>query len=213
MTAWLAAQGYSGRRSGAELHARLVAAPPGVSGETADALAAVTLALVAAVAAIDEQAKVLEARIAEQLGRHPDGALFTSLPRAGRVRAAALLAEIGDRRERFPTPESLACLAGATPSTRQSGQHRAVTFRYTCDKKLREALVDFAQDSRRANPWAEDLYRRARERGKSHPHAVRILARAWTSVIWRCWQDRVPYDPARHHALQRLILAPTAVAA
>ena len=176
-------------------------------------MAAVTLALVAAVGAIDEQAKALEARIAEQLARHPDSALFRSLPRAGRVRAAALLAEIGDRRERFPTPESLACLAGATPSTRQSGQHRAVSFRYTCDKKLREALVDFAQDSRRANPWAEDLYRRARERGKSHPHAVRILARAWTSVIWRCWQDRVPYDPARHRALQRVLLAPTAVAA
>ena len=143
----------------------------------------------------------------EQLARHPDAVIFTSLPRAGRVRAAALLAEIGDRRERFPTPESLACLAGATPSTRQSGQHRAVSFRYTCDKKLRDALVDFAQDSRRANPWAEDLYRRARERGKSHPHAVRILARAWVYVIWRCWQDRVPYDPARHGALQRLTLA------
>ena len=85
MSAWLAAQGYSVRRSGAELHARLAAAPPGVSGETADALAAVTLALVAAVAAIDEQAKALGARIAEQLERHPDRAIFTSLPRAGSV--------------------------------------------------------------------------------------------------------------------------------
>jgi transposase len=210
---WLRAQGYSGRRTGAELHARLVAAPPGVSGPTADALAAVTLALVAAIAAVDEQAKALEARIAGQLARHPDAAVFTSLPRAGRVRAAALLAEIGDRRERFPTAESLACLAGATPSTRQSGQHRAVSFRYTCDKKLREALVDFAQDSRRSNAWAEDLYRRARARGKSHPHAVRILARAWVAVIWRCWQERVPYDPARHGALQRLLGASTGAAA
>ena len=210
MSAWLAAQGYSGRRSGAELHARLAAAPPGVRGPSADALAAVTLALVAAVAAIDEQAKALEARIVEQLDRHPDRVVFTSLPRAGRVRAAALLAEIGDRRERFPTPASLACLAGVTPSTRQSGQHRAVSFRWTCDKKLREALVDFAQDSRRANPWAEEVYRRARARGKSHPHAVRILARAWVYVIWRCWQDRVPYDPARHGALQRVTLAPAA---
>jgi transposase len=207
---WLAGQGYSGRRSGAELHARLVAAPAGVRGPSAEALAAVTLALVAALAAIDEQAKALEAHIAEQLRRHPDSAIFTSLPRAGRVRAAALLAEIGDCRERFPTPASLACLAGAVPSTRQSGQHRVVSFRWTCDKKLREALVDFAQDSRRANPWAEDLYRRARARGKSHPHAVRILARAWVYVIWRCWQDHVPYDPARHGALQRGILAPAA---
>lgn len=207
MSAWLRAQSYSGRRTGAELHARLVAAPAGVRGESADAMADVTLALVVTMAAIDEQAKALETRITEQLARHPDAVIFTSLPRAGRVRAAALLAEIGDRRERFPTPGSLACLAGATPSTRQSGQHRAVSFRYTCDKKLRDALVDFAQDSRRANPWAEDLYRRARERGKSHPHAVRILARAWVYVIWRCWQDHVPYDPARHGALQQLTLA------
>ena len=42
---------------------------------------------------------------------------------------------------------------------------------------------------------------------RRHPHAVRILARAWVYVIWRCWQDRVPYDPARHRALQQVILA------
>ncbi len=72
------------------------------------------------------------------------------------MRAAALLAEIGDVRERFPTPESLACLAGAAPSTRQSGQHLAVTFRFACDKKLRDALIDFAEDSRFANRWAAE---------------------------------------------------------
>lgn len=207
MAAWLAAQGYCGRRTGAELFTRLEAAPPGIAGGTADAMAAVTLAYVRAIAAVRDQAEALEARIVEQLALHPDGHIFTSLPRSGRVRAASLLAEIGDCRERFPTPESLACLAGATPSTRQSGQHRAVTFRFTCDKKLRDALIDFAQDSRRANAWAADLYARARARGKSHPHAVRILARAWVHVIWRCWQDRTPYDPARHHAFRRVIAA------
>jgi transposase len=133
----------------------------------------------------------------------------TSSP-ACRGRAAALLAEIGDCRERFPTAESLACLAGATPSTRQSGQHRAVTFRYACDKKLRDALIDFADDSRLSNPWAADLYRRARARGKTHPHAVRILARAWVDIIWRCWQDHLPYDPSRHAGLQRVLLAEAA---
>jgi transposase len=207
---WLAAQGYSGRSGGAELHARLEAAPRGMTGESAVAMAAVTLALVAAIGAVREQIDGLEQCIAEQLQVHPDGHIFTSLPRAGRVRAAALLVEVGDCRERFPTPESLACLAGATPSTRQSGQHRAVTFRFSCDKKLRDALIDFAADSRQSNPWAADLYRRARARDKTHPHAVRIVARAWVDVIWRCWQDRVPYDPTKHHALQRLLLAPAA---
>jgi transposase len=157
-----------------------------------------------------EQITLLEERIVEQLAVHPDGAIFSSLPRSGSVRAATLLAEIGDCRERFPTPEALACLAGAAPSTRQSGQHRAVSFRYACDKKLRDALNDFAADSRFGNDWAADVYGRAIGRGKHHPHAVRILARAWVYVIWRCWQDRVPYDPGRHQALQRVTLAKAA---
>ena len=210
MAAWLAAQGYSGRRSGEELHARLVAAPRGRVGDSADAMAAITLSLVRTIGETRRQADGLADRIGERLALHPDGHIFTSLPRSGSVRAAALLAEIGDCRERFPTVDSLAGLAGAAPSTRQSGQHLVVTFRYACDKKLRDALIDFAADSRRANPWAADIYQRARADGKRHPHAVRILARAWLGVIWRCWQDRTAYDPSRHQALQRVLLAPAA---
>ena len=63
------------------------------------------------------------------------------------------------------------------------------------DKQLRGAVIDFAGDSHHDNPWAADLYQRARARGHDHPHAVRILARAWLHVIWRCWQDHTPYDP------------------
>jgi transposase len=210
MAAWLKGEGYPGRTSPDELCRRLEAAPLGVTGPEAEARAAVTLAFVRSLMAVRDQVAELEARIAEQLELHPDGTIFRSLPRAGQVRAANLLAEIGDVRERFPTPESLACLAGAAPSTRQSGQHLAVTFRFACDKKLRDALIDFAEDSRFANPWAAEVYRRAIERHKSHPHAGRILARAWVYVIWRCWQDRVPYDPARHRALQQVVLAQAA---
>ncbi len=57
------------------------------------------------------------------LDAHPDGPIFRSLPRAGTIRAAALLAEIGDCRGRFPDPE-LAAAAGVAPSTRSSGRHR-----------------------------------------------------------------------------------------
>jgi transposase len=210
MAAWLRSEGYCGRTSAAELHRRLETAPLGVTGSEAEARAAVTLAFVRALLAVRDQIAELERRIREQLELHPDGPIFRSLPRAGQVRAAALLAEIGDVRERFPTPESLACLAGAAPSTRQSGQHLAVTFRFACDKKLRDALIDFAEDSRFANPWAAEIYRRAIERHKTHPHAGRILARAWVYVLWRCWRDRVPYDPARHRALQQVVLAKAA---
>jgi transposase len=207
LDAWLRANGYCGRRSAAELYRRLRDAPAGLLGDEGRARGALTEALVRVLVGVREEIARLEARIGEQLALHPDGPIFQSLPRSGTVRAAALLVEIGDRRERFPTPESLACLAGAAPSTRASGKHRTVTFRWAADKKLRDALIDFAGDSRHANPWAADLYAKARARGKSNPHAERILARSWAGVLWRCWQDREPYDPARHGALQRLATA------
>src|ERR1019366_5181130 len=189
----------------AVLHARLTAAPRGITGPDADAQACITHALHAVLTTLAEQIKKLSAQISSQLAAHADSHIFPSLPRSGTVRAARLLAEIGDCRARFPTPESLACLAGAAPSTRQSGKIRAVTFRWSCDKQLRDAVTDFAGDSRRASPWAANLYDRARARGHDHPHAVRILARAWLFVIWHCWQDGTAYNPARHRALQTLL--------
>lgn len=204
LASWLAANGYCGRKDPAELHARLTTAPAGTTGEDGDARAAITLAYVTILRALRTQIDELDTRIAELLDAHPDGRIFRSLPRAGTIRAATLLAEIGDCRARFPDPESLTSLAGATPSTRASGRHRVVTFRWSCDKKLRDALCDFAGDTMRASPWAETRYRALRASGKTHPHAERILARSWGHIIWRCWQDHTPYDPTRHGAANRL---------
>jgi transposase len=205
LAAWLRAQGYCGRQDPAGLHQRLAAAPRGATGDDGAAQAHVTRALLAVLASLVKQIKVLDAQIAEQLALHADAHIFTSLPRAGTVRAARLLAEIGDCRARFPTPESLICAAGVAPSTRQSGKHKAVTFRWAADKQLRDAVCDFAGDSRRASPWAARLYHDAIARGKDHPHATRILARSWLYVIWHCWQHGIAYDPARHKALQRIL--------
>lgn len=201
--AWLKANRYSGRKSPAVLYGRLCDAPKGVDDD-GGATGAVVLALVAVLKSMRIQIAELEARIAEQLETHPDAEIFTSLPRAGVVRAATLLAEIGDCRARFPDPESLAGLAGVVPSTRRSGRMRIVEFRWSSDKKLRDALCDFAGDSWQGNTWAEQRYRNLRKT-KTHPHATRVLARSWAHVIWRCWQDRVPYEPASHGGYQRLI--------
>lgn len=199
LAAFLKRIGYSGRKPPAELLSRIKEAPSGsLADAEVEARATCVLALVDAIERCEAKARELEGEITELLESHADAPIFTSLPRAGRVRAAALLAEIGDVRERFPDPESLAALAGAVPVTRVSGKHRSVSFRWACDKKLRHAVMDFAGDSRHASPWAARIYRRAIERGCSHPHAVRILARAWLRVIWRCWQDRAPYDAANH---------------
>ena len=205
LTGWLAKVGYCGRVAPAVLHQRVLDAPRGSTGPDADIHAATTAAFVAVLRALGIQIAALEVSISDQLDVHPDQHIVTSLPRSGMVRAARLLAEIGDARGRFPTADSLACLSGVAPSTRQSGKVKAVTFRWSADAQLRDALCDFAGDSRHANPWAADLYQRARDRGHDHPHAVRVLARAWVGIIWRCWQDGVAYNPDQHNALQRVL--------
>ncbi|MFT3888457.1 MAG: IS110 family transposase [Arachnia sp.] len=205
LAAWLVKVGYSGRTDPAVLHARLLAAPRGATGPEASHHATTTLALVAVLRTLNTQIAALADSITAQLDIHPDAPIVKSLPRSGTVRAARLLAEIGDARGRFPTADALACLAGVAPSTRQSGKTKAVTFRWGADKELRDALCDFAADSRHDNPWAADLYNRARARNHDHPHAVRILARAWVHIIWRCWHDHLAYNPDQHRALQHIL--------
>ena len=205
---WLRSAGYNTRRAPAVLYNHLTAAPDGTRGVEGEARACVTLAYLNVIESIIEQTTVLEKRMAELLDRHPDAHIFRSLPRCGTIRAATILAEIGDCRARFPDAESLACLAGVAPSTRASGKHRAVTFRWTSNTRLRNALCSLAGDSRNGNDWAAHRYRQLRADGKRHPHAERILARTWSHIIWRCWQDNRPYDPTRHRALQQLQTAP-----
>jgi transposase len=207
---WLAGQGYCGNKTGEQLHQRLVNAPRGLEGIEGDARGLITLTLVEAISHLNGRIDVLEHQVHQQLAQHPDAHIFTSLPKAGIVRAATLLAEIGDARGRFPTDDALAALAGVAPSTRRSGKMHAVTFRYACDKKLRDAIINFADDSRHASPWAADIYTRARARGCRHPHAVRILARAWIRVIWRCWQDGTAYDPDKHGGHQKHLMTAAA---
>ena len=209
LSTWLSSVGYKGRTDATALHARLSARPRGLTQADGAAYVAITTALVATLTNLVSQIAQLSAQIADQLAAHADAHIFTSLPRSGTIRAARLLAEIGDCRGRFPTPDALACLAGVAPSTRQSGKTRSVGFRWACDKQLRDAVCDFANDSRHANPWAANLYNRARARGHDHPHATRILARAWLHVIWHCWQTHTPYQPTRHRALQTLLTQQT----
>jgi transposase len=205
MAAFLIKHSYCGRRTPAELLARLRSAPAGTTLESlTEALRDAVLAAVGVLTALNASVKNLDRSIAAHLGEHPDGAIFTSLPRSGQVNAAQVLAEWGDARQAYEHPDSVAALAGVTPVTSQSGKHRSVYFRWACNKRFRAAITTFADNSRHASPWAAKIYNDARASGKDHPHATRILARAWIRVIYRCWLDNTPYDPARHGAAATL---------
>jgi len=205
---FLGQHAYCGRRPVAELLARLRTAPASQVGEAeAEASGEVVRALVAVLAPLVGHIQQLSAAIEAALPQHPDGPLLQSLPRSGAVNAAQILAELGDDRARFPTDEQLAAEGGLAPVTHASGKHHAVVFRWACNKRLRRALTTFADNSRHASRWAAVVYQRARARGCRHPHAIRILARAWARILRRCWQDRTPYDINRHRAAQAIAAA------
>ena len=205
MAAFLGQHGYSGRRPAAELLERLRAAPDGIAdGPETEARRDAVLGYARVIRALNTSIKNLDRSVSARLGEHPDGEIFASLPRSGRINAAQMLAEWGDCREAYDSPDAVAALAGATPVTKKSGKHEAVHFRWACNKRFRKAITTFADNSPHASPWAADVYQRAIARGCDHPHAVRVLARAWIRVIWRCWRDRKPYNDTIHAAAVRL---------
>jgi transposase len=205
LRSFLAQHRYPGRRTPAELLARWRAAATGLAGDAeADAKGELVRALAAVLATLVTRIAELTSRIEHAVADLPDGKIIMSFPRAGRICAAQILAECGDRRERFQTEDQLAAEAGVSPVTHASGKSRGVTFRWACNHRLRAAITCFADNSRHSSPWASAIYRKARTRGCDHPHATRILARAWVRVLWRAWVDRQPYDPAKHRAAAQI---------
>jgi transposase len=200
---------YRGGKSPAELVRRLRAAPASANPITPTVLETILRSSIAQIGLLNAEITRLERDVADALAAHPKTALLQSLPRVANVSLAALIAEIGPLLDRCENPEQVAAMCGAAPVTRASGKSRTVGFRYTANKPARVAITGFADNSRHSSAWASDCYRRARERGARHPHAVRILARGWVRVIWACWTTHTAYDPARHHGEQRLIAAKT----
>jgi transposase len=206
MAAFCAQHAYCGRRSAEELLARLRQAPSVALGELEmDAKGELASSLARALSTLVEQIRLLSSRIEHHIANTDDGRIVMSFPRAGRICAAQILAELGSVRERFDSGEHLAAEAGVAPVTYASGKHKGVVFRWACNHRLRAAITCLADNSRHASAWAAALYAKARARGCDHPHAIRILARAWLRVLWRAWIDRKPYDPALHGGLQHLL--------
>ena len=206
LAAFLARHGYCGRKTPEQLLKRLRSAPtPAIGEHETDARRSTVAGLVAALEPLVAQISQLTGEIRGALRAHPDGPIFLSFLRDPKsvITAAGLLAEIGDNRARYPRDETLAADGGQAPVTKQSGKHRAVGFRWACDKRLRNHIGVLADSTRHWHPWAHDVYQRAIDRGCDHPHAIRILGRAWTRVLWRCWQDHAAYDPTQHQALTR----------
>jgi len=132
--------------------------------------------------------------IAQRAQEHPDFSLFDALPGAGAVFAPRLLAAFGEQRERYASAEERQKYAGIAPVTERSGKKTWVHWRLQCPKFLRQTFVEWAAESTRHSFWAQVYYQQQRAKGKAHQAAVRALAFKWIRILYRCWQDRTPYD-------------------
>lgn len=148
--------------------------------------------------------KQMDKQIAELFAQHDDHELFSSFPGAGAVFAPRLLSAVGANRDRFTAAEEIQQLSGIAPVIERSGKTCFVHRRFACPKFLRQSFHEYAAQSIRWSPWARAYYDRQRQRGNGHHAAVRSLAFRWIRIIFRCWQNRVPYSEETYQqALRR----------
>lgn len=139
-----------------------------------------------------------EEEIDKLLASHPDAELFDSLPGAGKALVPRLLAAFGSDRGRFERATEVQQYSGIAPVTERSGKKSWVHWRWAAPTFLRQTFHEFAGLSIQQSAWARAYYEQQRERGKGHHAALRALAFKWIRIIFRCWQERTPYDEGRY---------------
>ena len=96
---------------------------------------------------------------------------------------------------------ALSCYTGIAPVTERSGKTQLwVHIRWSCPKFVRQSWHEFANSSIKFSAWAGLCYQEFRKK-MDHHEAIRKLAYKWQRIVWRMWQDRQPYDEARHLAM------------
>ena len=168
----------------------------------AQSLAAQSLA--AALAALRPIIARYDQQIAQLFASHPDAAIFANLDGAGEVLAPRLLVAFGTDRERFAHADAMPCYSGTAPVTEKSGKQKWVHWRWARPVFVHQSFVEFALHSVPKSRWAKCCYQELIAKGHGHWAALRVLALKWQRILWRCWQDRTPYDEATYlKSLQR----------
>jgi transposase len=152
--------------------------------------------------------KTFDQRITEAFAEHDDHEIFSSLPGAGPVLAPRLLATMGSKRERFESAANLQNYTGIAPVTKQSGGKCYIHRRYLCSKFHRQSFHEYAKESVLWCRWAASFYLQQRTKGSYHHASVRALAYKWQRIIWRCWQNRKPYEEKTYEAALRKSKSP-----
>ncbi|KZS80734.1 IS110 family transposase [Mycobacterium persicum] len=160
----------------------------------AAAFGATTTAAVHVIAALNTQIAELEAILADHFEQHPDADIYRSLPGLGVILGARVLGEFGDDPNRYTTAKCRKNYAGTSPLTVASGRKRAVLARHVRNKRLYDALDQWAFCALTRSPGARVFYDQHRANGDSHHQALRALGNRLVGILHGCLRHHTLYD-------------------
>jgi len=158
------------------------------------AFAATTRATVGIIAELNHQISELEAALAAHFETHPDADIYLSQPGLGVVLGARVLGEFGDDPTRYTDAKSRKNYAGTSPLTVASGKKRAVLARHVRNRRLYDAIDQWAFAALLASPGARALYDQHRAAGDTHHQALRALGNRLVGILHGCLRHHQPYD-------------------
>lgn len=158
------------------------------------AFAATTQAAVGIIGELNRQIADLETALAARFEQHPDAAIYLSQPGLGDVLGARVLGEFGDDPERYADAKSRRNYAGTSPITVASGTRRAVLARHVRNRRLYDAVDQWAFCSLSASPGTRAYYDQRRAAGATHHQALRALGNRLVGILHGCLRNRTLYD-------------------
>src|SRR5580693_9314033 len=172
------------------LRAEQLTAPAAVTA----AFGASTRAAVGVIAELNRHIADLEAELATHFEAHPDADIYRSLPGLGVILGARVLGEFGDDPNRYTTAKSRKNYAGTSPLTIASGKKRAVLARHVRNRRLYDAVDQWAFCALATSPGARTFYDAHRAAGDLHHQALRALSNRLVGILHGCLRHHTAYD-------------------
>jgi len=175
------------------LRSEQLAAPAPVTA----AFGATTRAAVGIIIELNHQISDLEAELSTHFEKHPDADIYRSLPGLGVVLGARVLGEFGDDPTRYTTAKSRKNYAGTSPLTVASGKKRAVLARHVRNRRLYDAIDQWAFCAITRSPGARTYYDQHRAAGDLHHQALRAVGNRLVGILHGCLRHHTEYDEYR----------------
>jgi transposase len=172
------------------LRTEQLAAPAAVAA----AFGVTTRATVGIIMELNAQIDELEAELKTHFETHPDADIYLSLPGLGVVLGARVLGEFGDDPNRYTDAKSRKNYAGTSPLTVTSGKKRAVLARHVRNRRLYDAVDQWAFCALNSSPGARAFYDQHRAAGDTHHQALRALGNRLVGILHGCLHHHAAYS-------------------